>query len=437
MSALVQLLVGSKPDARATLAGFEVQTRPTWIGWLEAESGRAAGEALGQIESRPVKDTAAALEPLRAPASVGGARPSLRAAAIGASRAQVAEALLDALKSERKLVPSEGLAFLWTGQGAQYPRMATGLESTYPVVKRIMARSEAVLGPMLGRSPRDVLLSEGDEIHETELTQALLFVVEYALASLWEAAGVRPSALLGHSIGEVAAACFAGVLDLEDALRLVASRGRSMQRASRDGAMAAVMLDEASVRARLPRSVALAAVNGPNAVVISGPTEELDALLKAFEKEGVVCQRLRVSHAFHSEAMTPILAEFEDAVRDLVFRAPTLPLLSNVEGRLHPSERVIDAAYFGRHIRSTVRFDDGLRELDRSGVRHFLEIGPRPTLSAMARRSLGRRGRAFVASLSPELEDSTCLMTAGATLFELGYAVDFSVLAGVGSGEAA
>ncbi|HKY39955.1 MAG TPA: acyltransferase domain-containing protein [Polyangiaceae bacterium] len=417
-------------DAQVEVLSVACDRGQLWLGWVEAASPSAAARAVAAL---PKRATEHRQRPLRQDAFLGDER-RVRTVTIGASLAEVESTLKESVRQPWKPAVSRGLAFLWTGQGAQYPRMAAGMERRYPLVRRLIERAEHVLAPLLGRSPRDVLHGDNDEINETVFAQPLLFVLEYALARLWQAAGITPAISLGHSVGELAAACDAGVLELDDALRMVAARGLAMQRMPSSGAMATVMLEEASVLGGLPETVEVAAVNGPESVVISGPEVDVAAAIKAFEDAGVQCQRLVVSHAFHSEMMAPAVTDFEHAVSGFPFRPPTTPLISNVSGGPHRLDQPLDAAYFARHIRATVRFADGLRAIDESGVRHFLELGPRPTLSVLARRALGRADRAFVASLVPDLDEPTALLNAGATLFELGYAVDFTVLAGASDG---
>lgn len=429
MTAILRLLTHVAADARATVSALGIGERVVWFGLVEAVSNAAADRALASL--KPTACTLGEVSSLLGGSGAPSGQPAVRVATTGRSVESVQQSLCAAARRAPNLVPSDGIAFLWTGQGAQYPRMAAGLEEFHPLARSIIERAEVVMAPLLGRSPREVLNCDGDDVHETVFAQALLFLVECAVASIWRAAGVSPRILLGHSIGEVAAAYFAGVLELDDALRLVALRGRAMQRMPRTGAMAAVMLDEAAVRERLPKRVEIAAVNGPDSVVISGPSEPVGDLISALELEGVQCQRLVVSHAFHSEAMVGAVAEFEREVAGLTFHRPKIALVSNVDGKQHPMDRSIDGAYFAQHIRNTVRFGDGLREVDARGIRHYLELGPRPTLSAIARRSLGRAGRSFVASLSPDLDEATSLLEAGANLFEQGYPINFSALCGI------
>lgn len=429
MTTVVRLLSHTDDECKAAVCALALGNATLWFGFLQATSTTSADRAVASL--KPSGCTLFELSALLGADQRSFALSPVRAAATGDTEESVTKSLSAAARRSSTPVPSDGLAFLWTGQGAQYPRMAAGLEALHPLARSIIERGELVMAPLLGRSPREVLNSDGDDVHETMFAQALLFLVEYSVASIWRAAGVSPSILLGHSIGEIAAACFAGVLELDDALRLVALRGRAMQRMPRTGAMAAVTLGEAAVRERLPLQVEIAAVNGPEAVVVSGPTEPVEGFICALEVDGVQCQRLVVSHAFHSEAMAGAVVEFERGLSGLTFHQPNVALLSNLDGKPFPADRPINGEYFARHIRSTVRFGDGLREVEARGVRHYLELGPRPTLAAIARRSLGRSGRSFIGSLSPDLDEATSLLNAGASLFEQGYAVDFSALVAI------
>jgi len=298
------------------------------------------------------------------------------------------------------------VAYLLPGQGAQHPGMARDLYAAEPVFRAHLDRCAEILRPRLGLDLREALFpTSGDEegaarrLEQTALAQPALFAVEHALASLWMAWGVRPRAMLGHSLGEYVAACLAGVFSLEDALALVAERGRLMQELP-PGAMLAVPLPEDGLLPRIGPSLALAAVNGLGRCVVSGDEREVAALEAELAGQGIAVRRLHTSHAFHSAAMEPILAPFAACVRGVRRNPPAIPFLSNLTGTWITAEQATDPGYWARHLRATVRFGDGLRTLAEDEKTVLLEVGPGQTLSAFARQLPHPSARrALIASL--------------------------------------
>jgi acyl transferase domain-containing protein/thioesterase domain-containing protein len=284
------------------------------------------------------------------------------------------------------------VVFLFSGQGSQYVNMGMELYKTESIFQKHVDYCSEHLKNHLSYDLRDILYPEAKKVEESEyllgqtfITQPALFVIEYALAKLWMAWGVRPAACAGHSIGEYVAACLAEVFSLEDALSLVATRGRLIQKLP-EGSMLAVFLSEKEILSFLNEDLSLAAINGPSLCVVSGEKETVKNLEKKLSEKELICRYLRISHAFHSEMMDPILNTFSENVRQLRLHPPRIPFLSNLTGTWIKKNEAMDPDYWARHLRHTVRFADCLSELLKEPNRVLLEVGPGNTLNTLSRQ---------------------------------------------------
>ncbi|MFI9650792.1 type I polyketide synthase, partial [Streptomyces sp. NPDC052040] len=381
----------------------------------------------------------ASLDDVCLTANAGRSHLEHRRAVVAASAAELVGGLteggtgtVDGQVRGARSVPE--VAFLFTGQGSQYPDMGRELYETEPVFRRAVEECAKILDPLLGRpltallypDPADTEAAAG-ELRNTRFTQPALFAVEYALSRLWRSWGVEPAAVLGHSVGEYVAACVAGVFSLADGLRLVAERARLMQELPSGGVMVSLRGRPEQIEDVVRRHplVSVAAVNGPEAVVVSGDGAQVREAVAELAAQGVTGRDLRVSHAFHSPLMEPMTGSLAEVARTVRFSAPRIPLISNVTGAPVAAQELSDPAYWARHTLAPVRFADGLRALHASGARAFVEIGPRPVLLGLGRDCLPDADALWLPSLRPG-RDRSELLGSLAALHVRGVPVDWT-----------
>ncbi|MEM9923110.1 MAG: beta-ketoacyl synthase N-terminal-like domain-containing protein [Cyanobacteria bacterium P01_D01_bin.50] len=323
------------------------------------------------------------------------------------------------------------VAFLFTGQGSQYIGMGYQLYQTQPIFRKTLDYCSRILRPYLDRSLISVLYPESETntlLDQTAYTQPALFALEYALAQLWISWGIEPDIVMGHSVGEYVAACIAGVFSLEDGLKLIAHRGRLMQGLPHNGKMVSLLATESVVKAAIQpyiTSVAIAAVNGESSVVISGDSSAVTQVVAQLEAQGIKNKTLKVSHAFHSPLMEPILSDFKKVASEVKYSRPQIKLVSNVTGELANGE-VATANYWCCHIRESVEFAAGMKTLHSHGYNLFLEIGAKPILLGMGVRCLPEVEATWLPSLRPGLDDWQQILESLAQLYVRGLPVDWS-----------
>jgi acyl transferase domain-containing protein len=422
--------------------------RPLHILTLSAKNEEALGEAAQNYADFVTSHPQASLFDICFTANTGRSHFDHRLAVIAESKGQLQEVLrtfvtdkqtskLASYKVNSRKRPK--LVFLFTGQGSQYIGMGRELYETQPTFRQAIDRCDEILRPYLQESLLKVLYSEPGTtslLDETAYTQPALFALEYALVQLWKFWGVEPTAVMGHSVGEYVAACVAGVFSLEDGLQLIAERARLMQALPQDGEMVAVFADEAKVTAAIQpyrKDVSIATINSASNIVISGTHQAVGAVIATLETQGIETRQLKVSHAFHSPLMEPILDVFEQKASQIAFQAPRIPLISNLTGEMMLLGQIPNANYWRRHTRSAVRFMAGLNTLFEQGYELFLEIGPKPILSNLGKRCQMEGKAVFLFSLASEqhnwqtlLESLSVLYVRGADINWKGFDRDYS-----------
>lgn len=333
------------------------------------------------------------------------------------------------------------IAFLFTGQGAQYAGMAKGLYASQPVFRAVLDRCAELLKDQIDRPLLSLIFAENESdaalLNQTTYTQPALFAIEMALVELWKSWGILPGAVLGHSVGAYAAACSAGIFSLEDGLRLIARRGQLMGSLPEGGGMAAVFAPEDQVLPYLASrsdTVSIATYNAPDNTVISGDIDDVKAVLEEMKADGIQSRSLKVSHAFHSSRMDHILGQLEQAAASVRFSSPRITFISDTSGEAAPGGTAARAVYWRRHTREAVRFQRGIESLYEQGYRLFLEIGPSPTLTGLGQRCLAKVDEKITwltslkASTGSANTDLQFMYSALAELYTLGHSVKWENL---------
>jgi acyl transferase domain-containing protein len=436
------IILEEAPAAKEPARLAQSPDRPAHLLVLSASSETALRDLSLAYAERLAKEAASSLPDICHTAATGRSALSHRLA-FPAPNIVVAQELLSIFaQGESKPEIATGrvhtdsrVAFLFTGQGAQQAAMGRGLYETEPSFRDAFDRCAHLLGEHLDRPLLEVIgytskgpASEDLLLHETAYTQPALFALEYALASLWRSWGIEPAAIVGHSLGEYVGACVAGALSLKDALHLITVRSRLMQSLPRNGAMAAIFAGEARVGTTLASyadTVSIAATNSPLNTVISGNADDVQAVLDRLRQEGVESKLLKVSHAFHSPLVEPILDEFEQFARSVEYGVPEVDLVLNLTGGSASETMPLDAKYWRRHIREPVRVSESIRTLHARGIRAFLEIGPAPVLIGMGRQCVKDSEITWLASLRHDRDDCSQMLSSLGALFVLGAKPDW------------
>jgi amino acid adenylation domain-containing protein len=429
---------------QAPTRSSKLSTRPQQLLVLSARTEGALEHATDNLteflKSHPDTNLADAAWTLQAGRRAFPCRRTVVAAAVDDAVVTLAQRDRKRMQTRLRASDNPQVNFLFPGQGSQYPNMGREIYQTERVFREAVDRCAEILLPHLGADIRTLLYpaeTASEEakrrVTDTIVAQPAIFTIEYALAQLWTSWGIRPQAMLGHSVGEFVAACLAGIFSLEDALTLVAARGRMMQEVPAGG-MLSVRLPEAEVSSRLNGHLSLAAVNSPSLCVVAGPFDALEKFEQQLTGEGVACRRLVTSHAFHSAMMDPILKPFTARVEKVRLKPPQIPYVSGVTGTWITEKEATDPGYWARHFRQAVQFSAGVSELRKKSSAILLEVGPGNVLSTLARQHTGfSADQVIVSSLADGFSgegDSVALMNSLGSLWVGGVLPNWPALHG-------
>ncbi|HEX4420879.1 MAG TPA: SDR family NAD(P)-dependent oxidoreductase, partial [Kofleriaceae bacterium] len=429
------IVIEDAPAAPATAAAALVD-RPAELVVVSARSAAALNAQADRLARHLDAHPEASLGAVAASLATGRCAMEHRFAVAVSTRDELRAALERAARGEAPAAEATAapgaLAFLFTGQGAQVVGMGRALYASWPVFRDALDRCAALFDRELARPLLEVMWAppgspDAALLDQTGYTQPALFAVELAQCALWRSWGVEPALVAGHSIGELVAACVAGVFSLEDAVRLVAARGRLMQALPAGGAMVSIAAAEAEVAEAAQRhagEVSIAAVNGAAQVVVSGRAEAVEAVAAGFAQRGVRTRRLVVSHAFHSALMDPMLEAFARVAETVAYRRPDRVLVSNLTGAV-VSDEVTAPDYWVRHVRETVRFSAGVAALHQAGARTYVEIGPRAALLGLVPGCLPDADVALVPFAKAGADEVVTALAALGAVWAGGGAVDW------------
>lgn len=390
------------PVLEKKIADKEQQTRPAQLLVLSAKTSKALEAAILNLTEHLKQHPELNLADVAYTLSVGRQAFEHRRILVCSELDEAITTLPEQVLTgyTKSSIPS--VIFMFSGQGSQYVNMAWEIYQNEAVFRQQVDYCAELLLPELGLDLRHILYPDSDktdeaaqQLQQTAIAQPALFTIEYALAKLWESWGIQPQGFIGHSIGEYVAACLAGVFSLEDALCLVAARGRMMQQLP-PGAMLSVPLAPEALEALLGVELSIAAINEPSRCVVSGPMEAVANLLHQLEEQGIECIRLRTSHAFHSQMMEPILEPFTKQVQKVTLHSPQIPYISNVTGTWITADQAIDPHYWSQHLRSPVQFARGIEHCLKTPDSILLEVGPGRTLSTLTKHHPSKEANQIV-----------------------------------------